>query len=143
MPSVRHRSAPDPPRTRSVPGATVDPVLAVAAIEQVVTSPAEQPVVSGSTQDLVVPAKAGDDVDAGEAADDVPPLRSAEHVPLDVPMMSSRQNQAFGPYGEYTANEVAARHGASPAEAAQDADEFDASWPESQPSPYREGWLPA
>ena len=55
--------------------------------------------------------------------------------------MSSRENQAFGPYGEYTASEIAARHGASP-ETTQDADEFDANWPESQPSPYRDGWLP-
>jgi uncharacterized cupin superfamily protein len=55
--------------------------------------------------------------------------------------MSSRQNQAFGPYGEYPANEVAARHGASP-ETAADADEFEANWTESQPSGYREGWLP-
>ena len=47
--------------------------------------------------------------------------------------MSSRENQAFGPYGEYPANEVAARHGA---------EETQANWPESQPSPYREGWLP-
>ncbi len=56
--------------------------------------------------------------------------------------MSSRENQAFGPYGEYTANEVAARHGASPEEADAGTEEFDANWPESQPSRYREGWLP-
>ena len=56
--------------------------------------------------------------------------------------MSSRQNQAFGPYGEYTANEIAGKHGASPDETTQDADEADANWPESQPSRYREGWLP-
>jgi uncharacterized cupin superfamily protein len=55
--------------------------------------------------------------------------------------MSSRQNQAFGPYGEYTASEIAARHGASP-ETTQDAEEFEENWPESQPSRYREGWLP-
>jgi uncharacterized cupin superfamily protein len=58
--------------------------------------------------------------------------------------MSSRQNQAFGPYGEYTANEVARRHGASPAETTQDGDVADAAanWPESQPTRYRDGWLP-
>lgn len=58
--------------------------------------------------------------------------------------MSSRENQQFGPYGEYPANEVAAQHGASP-KTAQDADEFEANWPpggESQASRYREGWLP-
>src|SRR5215203_479186 len=56
--------------------------------------------------------------------------------------MSSRENQAFGPYGEYTANEVARRFGASPEETTQDGEEADAGWPESQPSRYREGWLP-
>ena len=56
--------------------------------------------------------------------------------------MSSRENQQFGPYGEYTANETAARYGASPEEGTQEADAFDAAWPESQPSRYRDGWLP-
>jgi uncharacterized cupin superfamily protein len=62
--------------------------------------------------------------------------------PCIVLAMSSRQNQAFGPYGEYTANEIAGKHGASPEETTQDADEADANWPESQASRYREGWLP-
>jgi len=62
--------------------------------------------------------------------------------PCIVLAMSSRQNQAFGPYGEYTANEIAGKHGASPGETTQDADEADANWPESQASRYREGWLP-
>jgi hypothetical protein len=56
--------------------------------------------------------------------------------------MSSRENQAFGPYGEYTANEVARRYGASPEEDTQDGDVAYANVPESQPSPYRDGWLP-
>jgi len=56
--------------------------------------------------------------------------------------MSSRENQQFGPYGEYTANEVAARYGASPAEDTQDADVAGAGWPESQPTRYQEGLLP-
>ena len=55
--------------------------------------------------------------------------------------MSSRENQAFGPYGEYTANEIAHKHGASPKDT-QDAEHWDAPWTESQPSRYREGWLP-
>jgi hypothetical protein len=54
--------------------------------------------------------------------------------------MSSRENQQFGPYGEYVANEVAAKYRASPKETVQDdADEY---WPESEPSRYHEGWLP-
>jgi oxalate decarboxylase/phosphoglucose isomerase-like protein (cupin superfamily) len=52
--------------------------------------------------------------------------------------MSSRENQRFGPYGEYPQNEVAAKYGASP----EDPAEPDANWPESEPSRYREGWLP-
>jgi uncharacterized cupin superfamily protein len=55
--------------------------------------------------------------------------------------MSSRENQAFGPYGEYTANEIAHKHGASPKDT-QDAEQWEANWPESQPSQYGEGWLP-
>lgn len=58
--------------------------------------------------------------------------------------MSSRQNQAYGPYGEYVANEVARKHRASPRETTQDADlaDADVSWPSSEPASYRDGWLP-
>ena len=52
--------------------------------------------------------------------------------------MSSRENQQFGPYGEYPPNEIAAKYGAS----AKDPEDPDVDWPESEPSPYREGWLP-
>jgi uncharacterized cupin superfamily protein len=52
--------------------------------------------------------------------------------------MSSRENQQFGPYGEYPQNEVAAKYRAS----AKDSEDPDADWPESAPSRYREGWLP-
>jgi hypothetical protein len=52
--------------------------------------------------------------------------------------MSSRENQRFGPYGEYPQNEVAAKYRASP----EDPADPDANWPESEPSRYREGWLP-
>ena len=56
--------------------------------------------------------------------------------------MSSRENQQFGPYGEYTANEVAAKYGASPKETTQDGEEAYAAFPDTEPSRYREGWLP-
>jgi uncharacterized cupin superfamily protein len=62
--------------------------------------------------------------------------------PCVVLAMSSRENQAFGPYGEYVANEVARRHGASPAEDTQDTDVADAGVPDSKPTRYRDGWLP-
>jgi hypothetical protein len=53
--------------------------------------------------------------------------------------MSSRENQQFGPYGEYPQNEVAAKYGAS----AKDSEDPDADWPESVRSRYRDGWLPS
>lgn len=57
--------------------------------------------------------------------------------------MSSRENQAFGPYGAYTVDEVARRHGACAEEETQDADVADAAVPKSEPSRYRDGWLPS
>lgn len=62
--------------------------------------------------------------------------------PCVVLSMSSRENQAFGPYGEYIANEVARRYGASPEEDTQDGNVAYANVPESEPARYREGWLP-
>ena len=56
--------------------------------------------------------------------------------------MSSRENQAFGPYGAYTVDETARRYGASVEEDVQDADVAYAHVPKSQPTRYREGWLP-
>ena len=52
--------------------------------------------------------------------------------------MSSRENQQFGPYGEYVQNELATKYGASP----EDPEDPYAGWPESVPSRYRDGWLP-
>ena len=56
--------------------------------------------------------------------------------------MSSRENQAYGPYGAYTVDEVARRYGASVEEDVQDADVAYARVPESEPTRYRDGWLP-
>jgi uncharacterized cupin superfamily protein len=63
--------------------------------------------------------------------------------PCVVLAMSSRENQAFGPYGEYIAKEVARRYGASPEEDTQDGDIAYANVPESEPTRYRDGWLPS
>ncbi len=60
--------------------------------------------------------------------------------PCVVLAMSSRENQAFGPYGEYTANEVARRYGASPEEDTQDGAVVYAGVPESKPARYRAGF---
>jgi uncharacterized cupin superfamily protein len=67
----------------------------------------------------------------------------AGNGPCVVLCISSRENQQFGPYGEYTANEVARRYRASPEETTQDTDVADVNVPESQPSRYRDGWLPS
>jgi uncharacterized cupin superfamily protein len=62
--------------------------------------------------------------------------------PCVVLCMSSRENQQFGPYGEYTANEVARLYGASPEQDVQDADVAGAHLPERGYTRYREGLLP-
>ena len=62
--------------------------------------------------------------------------------PCVVLAMSSRENQAFGPYGAYTVDEVARRHRACADEETQDGDVAYAHVPKSEPSAYRDGWLP-
>jgi uncharacterized cupin superfamily protein len=62
--------------------------------------------------------------------------------PCIVIAMSSRENQAFGPYGEYVADDVARKHGASPRETTQHPADEDVPWPSSEPTSYRDGWLP-
>jgi uncharacterized cupin superfamily protein len=57
--------------------------------------------------------------------------------------MSSRENQAHGPYGAYTVDEVALRHGAGVEEETQDADLAYARFPKSELTRYRDGWLPS
>ena len=56
--------------------------------------------------------------------------------------MSSRENQQFGPYGEYTENEVAARYGASPPKNTQDGMIAYLDTEKSRSSGYKSGWLP-
>jgi uncharacterized cupin superfamily protein len=63
--------------------------------------------------------------------------------PCVVLAMSSRENQAYGPYGAYTVDELALRHGAGVDEETQDADVAYARAPESEPTRYRDGWLPS
>jgi oxalate decarboxylase/phosphoglucose isomerase-like protein (cupin superfamily) len=54
---------------------------------------------------------------------------------------SSRQFQKDGPWGEYTADETAAKYGASPPETTQDGAVAYRDFPQSVASRYREGWL--
>jgi hypothetical protein len=71
-------------------------------------------------------------------AEDRALLVGAGDGPSVILAMSSRENQQFGPYGEYPPNEVAAKYGAS----AKHPEDPDVGWPESVQSRYREGWLP-
>jgi hypothetical protein len=61
--------------------------------------------------------------------------------PCAVLAMSSREHQAAGPWGAYTVNEVALRHGAGVEDETQDADVAYARVPTSEPTRYRDGWL--
>jgi uncharacterized cupin superfamily protein len=63
--------------------------------------------------------------------------------PCVVLAMSSRENQAYGPYGAYTVDEVARRYGACSDEETQDGNVAYANVPESEPTRYRDGWLPS
>jgi uncharacterized cupin superfamily protein len=69
-------------------------------------------------------------------------LVGAGDGPCVILAMSSRENQAFGPYGEYTANEAARRYGASVDEDTQDTDVAYANRTAPEPTRYRDGWLP-
>jgi uncharacterized cupin superfamily protein len=55
---------------------------------------------------------------------------------------SSRQFQKDGPWGFYTADETAAKYGASPPETTQDGAVAYANFTQSEPSRYQDGWLP-
>ncbi len=62
--------------------------------------------------------------------------------PCVVLAMSSRENQQYGPYGEYTVDETARRFGASVDADVHDTDVAYANVPGSKPTRYRDGWLP-
>lgn len=62
--------------------------------------------------------------------------------PCVVLAMSSRQNQAHGPYGAYTVDETARLHGACAEKETQAAELAYASVPGSEPTRYRDSWLP-
>ncbi len=56
--------------------------------------------------------------------------------------MSSREFQATGPWGSYTVDEVAIRHGAGVEEETDDPAVAYARFPTPEPTRYRDGWLP-
>jgi hypothetical protein len=61
--------------------------------------------------------------------------------PCVIVAVSSRQFQKDGPWGFYTADETAAKYGASPPETTQDGALACRDFPDSAPSRYRPGWL--
>jgi uncharacterized cupin superfamily protein len=68
-------------------------------------------------------------------------LVGAGDGPCVILAASSRQFQKDGPWGEYTKDEVAARHGASPPETSQDTEAAGVNLPPSHESRYQPGWL--
>ena len=62
--------------------------------------------------------------------------------PCTVLAMGSRQFQASGPWGGYTVDEVARRHGAGVQEETSDPRVAYARFPAPEPAAYADGWLP-
>ena len=67
----------------------------------------------------------------------------AGEEPCLVLAVGSRANQSIGPWGAYTVEESALRHGAGVEAETQDARTAYARFPAPQPSRYRDGWLPS
>jgi len=61
--------------------------------------------------------------------------------PCTIAMFSSRENQA-GDWGAYTVDDVAVRHGAGVEEETTDTEVAYSRFPPSEPTRYRDGWLP-
>jgi uncharacterized cupin superfamily protein len=62
--------------------------------------------------------------------------------PCVVLAVGSRERQASGPWGGYTVDEAALRHGASVEEETDDAGVAYARFPKPETTHYRDGWLP-
>ena len=66
----------------------------------------------------------------------------AGNGPCTVLAIGSREHQASGTWGAYVVDEVALRHGAGVEEETTDSSVAYARFAASEPTPYREGWLP-
>jgi len=62
--------------------------------------------------------------------------------PCVVLAIGAREHMASGPWGAYTVDEAALRHGAGVAEETNDARVAYARFPRPEPTRYRDGWLP-
>jgi uncharacterized cupin superfamily protein len=61
--------------------------------------------------------------------------------PCTILGFGAREHQT-GEWGAYTVDDVALRHGAGVDEETSDSESAYARFPASEPTPYREGWLP-
>jgi uncharacterized cupin superfamily protein len=62
--------------------------------------------------------------------------------PCAVLAIGAREHMETEDWGGYSVSELALRHGVGVEEETSDADKAYARFPESVPSPYRDGWLP-
>jgi uncharacterized cupin superfamily protein len=62
--------------------------------------------------------------------------------PCGILALGSREHQATGPWGKYTVDETARRHGAGVEEETDDPHVAYARFPKAEPTRYRDGWLP-
>jgi uncharacterized cupin superfamily protein len=62
--------------------------------------------------------------------------------PCIILAMSSREFQQSGPWGKYTVDEAALRHGAGVEEETDESSVAYARFGKNEQTPYREGWLP-
>jgi len=67
-------------------------------------------------------------------------ILGAGDAPCAVVAVGAREHQASADWGGYTVDEAALRHGAGVEQETTDAD---GPAPKREPTPYREGWLPA
>jgi hypothetical protein len=84
-----------------------------------------------STASLTLPRGAARQDEAGDGPCAVLAIGAREHIDAD----------CHG--GAYTVDEVALRHGAGVEEETSDAELAYARFPETKPTPYRDGWLPS
>ena len=63
--------------------------------------------------------------------------------PCVVLAIGAGEHMADGPWGAYTVDETALRHGAGVEEETTDPKQAYARFPKREPRPYRDGWLPS
>ena len=67
----------------------------------------------------------------------------AGEAPCAVLAIGAREHQEGAGWGGYTVNEAALEHGAGVEQETTDAEQAYARFPDPEPTPYRDGWLPS